>query len=415
MINNFNEHNRGSPLWPLTIADGNRYSMKLCSPTCGPHYRHWLWLIVGWLSISYCNPVLANNQQQLDQLKSEIQQLKGWLDKAKGDYSNADNALRQSDEEISDVLKNIEKIRRQLQQEKQQLQQLQQQQKSLQSQQLRQQQGLQQQVRQTYQLGQSQAMKLWLSTDDPGSVQRSLRYHGYFSRARAQTIEQITTDLHRLRTIQLDISQQQARLEQTEATLNQRYSRLAEQRQQQKDVVAKLQREMTSNEKNLRQKTEDQARLKALLEEVSALATDYSSMRDKQPFNSMRGQLPRPLKGRIINSFGQRNISARNRWQGWQIAATDGQPVKAVHHGQVVFADWLRGFGLLLILDHGDDYLTLYAHNQTLFFEPGNWVGRGDIIAESGRSGGLTDARLYFEIRHQGQPKDPANWLIGRG
>lgn len=101
-------------------------------------------------------------------------------------------------------------------------------------------------------------------------------------------------------------------------------------------------------------------------------------------------------------------------WTGWLIAADEGTAVNAVHPGRVVFSDYLRGHGLVLIIDHGDDYLSLYAHNQVLLKEPGDWVKQGERIALVGKSGGLEDSALYFEIRHNGRPQDPRNWLARR-
>lgn len=357
----------------------------------------------------------ADNEQQLEQLKAEISQLKGWLKQAKKEYSDADNALRQSDQEVSNVLRKIEQTQRQLRKEQRQLDTLKKQQRILQNKQSQHQQGLQQQVRNRYQVGQNQALKLWLSQDNPDTVQRTLRYYDYLNQARVSAINVIANDLTRLQNIQLDIVDQQKQLANTEFGLQQQQRQLQQQRQQQKDVIAKLQRDMNSNEQQLQQKTADQLRLKALLAEVRTLVSSSRHKLDEKPFAEMRGRLPVPVKGPVLNAFGQKNPASRSRWQGWQIAANDGQSITAVHHGQVVFADWLRGFGLLLILDHGDDYLTLYAHNQTLFVEPGTWVSQGEVIAEMGRSGGLTDARLYFEIRYQGQPQDPASWVIRKG
>ena len=372
-------------------------------------------LLLLLLTCSIISDAKADNEQQLEQLKVEIKQLKDWLKKAKREYSDADNALRQSDEEVSNVLRDIEQTRRQLQNEQKQLDDLQQQQQQLQKKQNRHQQNLQQQIRKSYEVGQNQALKLWLSQDNPGATQRTLRYYDYLNKARVEAIDVITVDLARLNNIKLDIVDQKKRLTKTEFGLQQQQRQLQQQRQQQKDVIAKLQRDMSSNEQVLKQKAADQLRLQTLLAEVRNLISSSRNKLDEKPFSEMRGRLPTPVKGPVLNAFGQKTPASRSRWQGWQIAAKDGQSVTAVHHGQVVFADWLRGFGLLLILDHGDDYLTLYAHNQTLFFEPGTWVSQGDVIAEIGRSGGLTDARLYFEIRHQGQPQDPANWLTRRG
>jgi septal ring factor EnvC (AmiA/AmiB activator) len=132
---------------------------------------------------------------------------------------------------------------------------------------------------------------------------------------------------------------------------------------------------------------------------------------DARPIRALKGKLPRPTKGRIIKAFGNYNAVARNKWQGWLMKGYEGSAITAVHHGRIVFSDWLRGFGLLLIIDHGDGYLSLYARNQSLLKSVGDWVYQGENIATLGSSGGFKEPRLYFEIRHKGKPQDPAAWL----
>jgi septal ring factor EnvC (AmiA/AmiB activator) len=125
----------------------------------------------------------------------------------------------------------------------------------------------------------------------------------------------------------------------------------------------------------------------------------------------LKGKLPRPTKGRIVKAFGNNNLQTRSKWQGWLMKGYEGSAITAIHHGRIVFSDWLRGFGLLLIIDHGDGYLSLYARNQTLSKSVGDWVYQGENIATLGSSGGFKEPRLYFEIRHKGRPQDPAAWL----
>lgn len=130
-----------------------------------------------------------------------------------------------------------------------------------------------------------------------------------------------------------------------------------------------------------------------------------------RPFKELKGKLPWPTQGKIIKQFGSARATNKVRWQGLMIASDEGAPVHAVHHGRVVFADYLRGHGLLLIIDHGDSFLSLYAHNQMLYKEIGDWVSAGEEIATVGQSGGQDQAGLYFELRHQGKPTNPNSWL----
>ena len=133
-----------------------------------------------------------------------------------------------------------------------------------------------------------------------------------------------------------------------------------------------------------------------------------------KPFRELRGKMSWPAKGRLIRRFGQRR-STGMRWQGVLISGREGSAVKAIHHGRVVFADWFRGKGLLIIIDHGDGFMSLYAHNQSLLRETGDWVDTGETIATMGNSGGLQNAALYFEIRQQGKPSNPKKWCSHKG
>jgi len=128
-------------------------------------------------------------------------------------------------------------------------------------------------------------------------------------------------------------------------------------------------------------------------------------------FASLKGKLPWPTDGRVLRNYGTPRVSDKMRWQGLLIGGNEGSPVRAVHHGRIVFSDYLRGQGLLLIIDHGAGYLTLYAHNQALYKELGEWVEAGELVAALGNSGGQQTAALYFELRHNGEPTNPKRWF----
>ena len=132
-------------------------------------------------------------------------------------------------------------------------------------------------------------------------------------------------------------------------------------------------------------------------------------------FASLKGRLPLPLAGRVTARFGDDKGIGQLKWRGAFIAAREGQEVRAVHRGRVAYADRLRGFGLLLILEHGDGYMTLYGHNQSLYREVGEWVDAGQVIAAAGNTGDAPQAGVYFEIRHDGEPDDPLRWCVLSG
>jgi len=218
-------------------------------------------------------------------------------------------------------------------------------------------------------------------------------------------------ELVRLDQIAELIVQQEQALKSTEQSLLNKNKTLSSKRKDQQRILANLSKKMNTESQRLTQKQADRKRLENLLAEVETILANSPRQNDERPFSKMKGKLPRPVAGRVLKAFGNANSDTMSRWEGWQISVQEGAEVRAIHHGRVVFSDWLRGFGLLLIIDHGQGYLSLYAHNETLLRDVGSWVNGGDVVAAAGRSGGLTDPALYFEIRYQGRPQDPAVWI----
>ena len=172
-------------------------------------------------------------------------------------------------------------------------------------------------------------------------------------------------------------------------------------------MLAQLETETRSNEAQRKRLLRDRNRLQELLQELAIRAEKD----DGQDFAARKGALPWPVGGEILSSFGQSRADGRLRWQGTYIGTEPGAQVRAVHRGRVVFAEWLRGFGLLTIVDHGDNYMSLYGYADVLLKQPGDRVESGEQIANSGRSGGQNTDGLYFEIRQAGKPVNPAAWL----
>jgi septal ring factor EnvC (AmiA/AmiB activator) len=157
----------------------------------------------------------------------------------------------------------------------------------------------------------------------------------------------------------------------------------------------------------------NQSALEKVLRAVQESMADLPANLGNSPFASLQGKLKWPAQGRMVHHFGAYREQGALRWNGVLIAAPPGSPVRAVHHGRVVFADWMRGFGNLIIVDHGGGYMSLYGHNESLLKGPGDWVRGGETLATSGNSGGQSQAGLYFEIRHKGTPVNPARWCRG--
>ncbi len=178
-----------------------------------------------------------------------------------------------------------------------------------------------------------------------------------------------------------------------------------------RQTLAEIQQQLDDDGARMARLEADRIQLTALLEELRQTLAELDTPANYQPFAEQRRQLPYPVRSRPDNRFGAYRNSANMRWQGWLMPAPEGSSVRAIHFGRVVYADWLRGQGLLMVLDHGDGYLSLYGQNRSLQRDIGDWVAPGDIIATVGASGGAARPALYFEIRHNGLPVDPGNWL----
>src|SRR5690606_38322892 len=318
------------------------------------------------------------------------------------------------------------------------LQRLDQEKKKLQQSRLEQQRLIALQARAAYQSGQQEPLRLLLNQQQPEQFSRTLSYYDYLGRARVEQLDAFNETLRQLANVEADIASQQARLQQQKADLDSQRERLAGIRKERQAALAKLNREYGAGDRRLKAREREQAELTRVLktieetlarqareaEEARRLAERQAQQPDTRPlplgpavasggsfagpFAKAKGKLPWPVDGRLVARYGSpRGGDARAKWDGVLIGASAGSQVRAVHGGRVVFADWLRGAGLLVILDHGNGYLSLYGHNQSLLKDAGDVVKAGDPIATVGNSGGQEAAALYFAIRQQGRPSDP--------
>lgn len=353
----------------------------------------------------------ADEQDDLAKLQQEIKKLQAWLKETESQHDKLNQQLRLSDEKIGNTAKKIDETREKLKQERARLKKLKAEQSQLRILKAEQKKQLAKQITGAQKLGNQGSIKVLLNQDDPQQISRMLKYYEYFNQARMESIQTLIENLKRLNNIESEILVQQNQLIKTEKSLLDKNKQLNSEKQQHKKLLTSLELQRKQKSNDLSQKQKDRKRLQQLITEVATLLDNSARKEDARPIRSLKGKLPRPSKGKIIKAFGNQNSQARNRWQGWLMKGYEGSAITAVHHGRVVFSDWLRGFGLLLIVDHGNGYLTLYARNQSLLKSVGDWVYQGENIATLGASGGFKEPRLYFEIRHNGIPQDPAVWL----
>jgi septal ring factor EnvC (AmiA/AmiB activator) len=279
---------------------------------------------------------------------------------------------------------------------------------------------LAQQIRAAYTIGQQEYVKILLNQQDPAAVSRTLTYYDYFNRARLTRIKSIDTSLAELQKLEEKIQAKTAKLERNQQEQSSEKTQLENTRSQRANVLARLHQQILAKGERLSLMQEDERRLQRLLDSLAtAPADDAQTPADSElategtehtPFRTLRGRLQWPSRGKLTTRYGSARKIGKLKWQGVTIRAPEGTEVRAISHGRVAFSDWLRGFGLLTIIDHGDGYMSLYGGNQSLFKEVGDWVEAGEVIAGVGNSGGRKNSALYFEIRHNGKPTNPLKW-----
>ncbi len=271
--------------------------------------------------------------------------------------------------------------------------------------------GLAQYVRAAYATGRQDRFKLLLNQEDPATLSRALTYYAYFNRERARRIQALATDLQELADIKESISRDTARIGRLREQKTAARVRLEGQRQRRRAVIARLAKELGSQASRLERLREDEEKLAELVAGLAKELADIPQAEAQQaPFRTLKGKLPWPTTGSIRHRFGTPRGNGDLSWKGVLVAARPGTEVRAVSHGRVAFADWLRGFGLLMIIEHGEGYMSLYGHSESLMKDVGDWVDAGEVIGTVGDSGGRDLSGLYFEIRHLGTPVDPMRW-----
>ena len=266
------------------------------------------------------------------------------------------------------------------------------------------------QMRLAYMQGQEQWLKLVLSQEDPGAMGRRLTWHEYMTQQRSKLIADVQLQLQGLEQIATELKVEAARLEELESEQKGALEVVRAARSERQIAVAKLEKGLSSSESQLASLQKQAQALDKLVIELANVLPEMPSL-PSGPFVKQQGKLAWPVKGKVLRNYGQRRANSQLRWNGVLIGAPGGNNVRAFSHGRVVFADWLQGMGLLIIVEHGDGYLTLYGHNQELLHGVGSWVQPGEIIARVGDSGGQAKTAVYFELRKNGEPINPGPWV----
>tara|TARA_R110002124_G_scaffold72861_4_gene195730 strand:- start:2777 stop:3928 length:1152 start_codon:yes stop_codon:yes gene_type:complete len=360
-------------------------------------------------------PALAQSdeekaREQLEKLEQDIKEISEEISEASSRHDELQQQLRQSEIELGTLQREIAENQKALESGAQELVKLENQRGELEQARDKQQARIAQELKTAWQMGRQGEIKVILNQESPHTVARSLGYYRYFFRARNTLLEQYRETLREIEDVQRRIDTTQTELAERGETLKQQQADLTAAQASRKLAMEELSASISSNSAQLKQKEQDRKQLEDLLRAIEEAVVDLETPDNYASFNSAKSQMPWPIHGAPSNHFGRSRNEGKMRWQGVTIPAEEGTTVQAIHHGRVVYADWLRGSGLLLIIDHGDGYMSLYAHNESLLREVGEWVTVGTPISTVGNTGGEDQAALYFEIRHNGKPTNPANW-----
>jgi septal ring factor EnvC (AmiA/AmiB activator) len=270
------------------------------------------------------------------------------------------------------------------------------------------------QVRSTYMTGREELFKLLLSQESPAVLGRMLIYFDYYNRARSMRVEAVAGELAKLAELAGETTRVETELAALEAEQAREVASLEKSRNERRAAVAKVDDQIRDANAAIAKLRGEEQRLAEVVQRVSELMVALPVDTD-EPFAGSKGKLAWPVQGRVAGNYGQVRGAGPVGWNGVLLEAAAGTPVRAVHRGRIAFADWLQGLGLLVIVDHGGGYMSLYGHNEALLKESGDWVEPGEPIAQVGDTGGQARAGLYFEIRLNGEPVDPNPWIAKRG
>ena len=404
-------------------------------------------------------------EQERAELRKKLLTLKEDIGKTEKARGHAADSLAASEAAISNANRSLRELAAEQEKTKKRLEQLTVSQEALETAVAKQRNRLEKMLRGQYVGGQDDRVKLLLSGDNPNRIARELRYLGYVSAEQSKAIDILQQNLAAIEANKLDAEEARNALEDIADEQREQKTLLEKEKNKRKALLLQLSSQLSSQRKQAGNLSRDEERLSSLVEKLAALiaqqrkaeeeeakrrarakaeqkekqaakgrSADKSAERpeasppkvasktapesepepptvsDGSGFASMKGKLKLPVKGELMASFGARRADGPN-WKGLFITAAEGAEVKAIAAGEIIFADWMRGFGNLLVVDHGGQYMTIYGNNQSLLKRPGDKLKAGEVIATVGNSGGNEQSGLYFEMRYQGRAIDPSSWM----
>ncbi len=368
----------------------------------------------GWTTVSASTKQTDKailTEQQLENVKKSINALHKELRKDKQSQEKEQKSLKKIELELADLRHKKRALNKEKEGIEKHLSTLNKEKRSLDKEKHQQQQALTKDLRALYKIGKQEKLKLLLNQESPENVARILKYYDYYTEARVDRIINFQAHLSKIEEKQTEIEIELSELKIVEDNIQEEQLALKKKQSKRQNILKDIEKNIKNKDQELNKLKANQLRLSKLLKSLKGIWADIPKHLAKKEFRTQKGKLKRPVAGKVKNRFGSQRVGGRLKWNGWLISAKLDDEVKVVHDGRVVFSDWIRGYGLLIIVDHGKGYLSLYGHNASLLNETGDWIQSGDVIATVGDSGGQSEVGLYFELRQDGKPLNPKSWL----
>jgi len=368
-------------------------------------------LLSGPVTLAYADDSVDEKatEKKLSHVQKKIKALQTDIKRTQRNRSKTENALRKAELEIGGIKQSLRKTIRSSNNAQKTISGLRKQQKELQQDKRKQTTALLGDLTSAYQTGRQERLKLLLNQQQPEKLARILTYYDYFHKARLKRIDTFNQTLTEIDENKRTIQKELTALKQLRTKLETQRISLNTAQTERKKVIDVLSKKLQSSDFSLKKLKVNQNALRDLLTALRETLADLPPDIGKTLFAARKGKLRWPVKGKLLKRFGKSRGEGL-KWNGVLLKTKSGTPVSAVHHGHVVFSDWLRGYGLMTIIDHGNGFHSLYGQSEALNKELGDWVEAGDIIAYSGNSGGQSTYGVYFELRHQGKPINPTRW-----
>ena len=349
---------------------------------------------------------------RIKQIEEQVNAIEQSIVEQQAKRSQYSQSLRVSELKIADIAKKMHQASEASLRAQQELGQLNARLKMLNSQLAKHRETLHELLKKAYQAGRHSPIQLLLNQQSPEHVDRLIKYYDYFNLAQQRKVDEVLTLLKQLKIASAEKIEKSKQLKKAHRALQNAHQETAAAREDRKVALKNIERSLAQKSTTLKELQADQRDLQTLLDRLNAVFEDIPAPPiEQKPFNTMKGKLPWPTQGRLKGRYNTLKGIANLRWKGLFVEADMGEEVQSIYFGQVVFANWMNGFGLVMIIDHGSHYMSIYTNNRELHKSQGDWVVQGETIANVGDSGGQPSSGLYFEIRHNGYPVDPQKWI----